>query len=292
MLAGLSRSQKIAAAVVAGVAIAGWAAAIVFMVRSAGLGEELATAEAELAAQAGRISEIEDALVRERAAAGSLTAITKQIEVARKELVTVTSQLAADRKEQVGLAAQAQASEAELAKLTPRIAAARDELAVVTPRLADAKARLSQLRYEIAQQRLARTDARSAPSRTQSAKRDTGTKPIASARAATKKSPARPDARDRFEFVDENGDGRIDRQEFNFKKVRFLDWVDANNDGYLTMDETVLSEETYKQFDRDGDGKLSQLEFIGARIFDAIDKNRDGSVTYEELERILRTAGQ
>ncbi len=65
MLAGLSRIQKIAAAVVAGVAIAGWATAIVFMVRSGGRGEELATMEAELAAQAGRISEIADALTRE-----------------------------------------------------------------------------------------------------------------------------------------------------------------------------------------------------------------------------------
>ncbi len=138
MLEGLSKTQKFIAVVVAGIAIAGWATAIVFMVRSPGLGEELATAEAELAARAGRISEIEDALKRERAAAGSLTAITNQIEVARKELITVTSQLAAGRKEQVALAAQAQASEAELAKLTPRVAAAREELeelAVLTPQL-------------------------------------------------------------------------------------------------------------------------------------------------------------
>ena len=288
MLAGFSRTQKIVAAV----AIVGWAAAIVFMVRSAGLGEELATAEAELAAQAGKVSEIEDALTRERAAAGDLTAITKQLEVARKELVTVTSQLAADRKEQAALAAQAQASEAELAKLTPRVATARDELAVVTPRLADAKARLSQLRYEIAQQQLARTGARTAPPGTPPAKAKAEAKPIASARPAEQKSPARPDARGRFEFVDENRDGRIDRQEFNIKKVLFLDWVDANNDGHLAMDETVLSEATFKQFDRDADGKVSQLEFIDARMFDAVDKDRDGSVTYEELERILRTAGQ
>lgn len=288
MLEGISRTQKIVAAV----AIVGWAAAIVFMVRSTGLGEELATAEAELAAQAGKIGETEDALTRERAAAGDLTAITGQLEVARKELVTVTSQLAADRKEQVALAAQAQASEAELAKLTPRVAAAREELAVVTPRLADAKARLSQLRYEIAQQKLARTGVQAAPPRTPSAKAETGTKPVASARPAKQKTPARPDARGRFEFVDENRDGRIDRQEFNFKKILFLNWVDANDDGYLTMDETVLSEATFKQFDRDADGKVSQLEFIDARMFDAVDKNRDGFVTYEEFERILRTAGQ
>ncbi len=303
MLAGLSRIQKIAAAVVAGVAIVGWATAIVFIVRSAGLGENLATAEAELAAQAGKISEIEDALVGERAAAGSLTAIIKQIEGARKELITVTSQLAAGRKEQVALAAQAQASEAELAKLTPRVAAAREDLAVLTPQLADAKARLSQVRHEIAQQQIARTGARPAPPRTQSAKRETGTKPVAAARPAKnkpvaaarpakKKTPARPDARRRFEFVDENGDGRIDRQEFNIKKVLFLDWVDAKKDGYLTMDETVMSEATFKQFDRDGDGKISQFEFIDARMFEAVDKNRDGFVTYEEFERILRTAGQ
>ena len=53
-----------------------------------------------------------------------------------------------------------------------------------------------------------------------------------------------------------------------------------------------MSKETFKEFDRDADGKISQLEFIDARVFDAVDKNRDGSVTYEELERILRTAGQ
>ncbi len=292
MVAGLSRIQKIAAAVAAAVAIVGWATAIVFMVRSAGLGEALATAEAELTAQAGRIGEIEDALIRERAAAGSLTAITEQIEVARKELVTVTSQLAAGRKAQVALAAQARAAEAKLAKLTPRIAAAREELAAVTPQLADAKARLSQLRHEIAQQQIARTDARAPPPRTTSAKREPATKPIASARPAKRKTPAGPDARDRFDYVDENGDGRVDRQEFNVKKVLFLDWVDANNDGYLTIDEMVVSEAEFKKLDRDGDGKISQLEFIDARMFDAMDKNRDGSVTYEEFERSLRTAGQ
>jgi len=292
MLGGLTRTQKIVGAVVAGLAIIGWATAIAFMVRSAGLQDEVAKATAEWAAQAGKISEIEGILERERAAAGSLAAVSKQVEAARTELVTVTTQLADDRREQVALAAQAQASAAELSKLTPRVAAAREELAALNPQLADARSRLSQLRNEIAQQQAAKAAAQPTISRSRPAERESGSKPVAGARPPNKQTAALPDPAKRFEFVDENGDGRIDRQEFNVRKVQLLDLVDANGDGYLTMDETAISEAAFKRFDGDGDGKVSQLEFIDARLFEAVDTDHDGLVTYEELGRILRSAAQ
>ena len=133
MLERYPSAHKIVAAVVVGVAIAGWVVALVFMVRSAGLGDTLASAEADLARRSARISEVEETLERERAAAGSLDAITQRIEAARTELATVTSRQTAGREEQASLAAQAEAFKAELATLAPRVAAAREELAAPTP---------------------------------------------------------------------------------------------------------------------------------------------------------------
>ena len=301
MLDGYSRVQMIVAAVLAGLAIAGWGVALALMVRSAGLEDKLATVEADLATRSAKISEIEETLVRERAAAGSLDAITQRIEAARTELATVTSRLTAGREEQAGLAAQAEASKAELGRLAPRVAAAREELAGLMPQLEGAGARLSQLRNQIAQQQLSATGGKSEPDLAQRAEKVTGTesagggavsKQVAAARPAPAKTPAPPDAKARFELLDENGDGRIDRQEFRFKKVRLLNLADANRDGYLTTDETALSSEAFKQFDRDADGRISQLEFVDARLFEAVDENHDGLVTYEEFKILLRTAGQ
>ncbi len=308
MLDGYSRVQMIVAAVLAGLAIAGWGVALAVMARSGGLGDKLASAEAELARQSARIIEAEETLERERAAAGSLDAITRRIEAARTDLATVTSRLTAGREERADLAVRAEASKAELARLAPRVVAAREELAGLMPQLEGAKARLSQLRNQIAQQQLSTTGGKSEPDLAQRAKKVTGTAStgggavskqvaaeaarVATARPAPAKTPAPPDAKARFELLDENGDGGIDRQEFNFKKVRLLNLVDANRDGYLTSDETALSREAFKRFDRDADGRISQLEFVDARLFEAVDENNDGVVTYEEFKQLLKTSGQ
>ena len=97
--------------------------------------------------------------------------------------------------------------------------------------------------------------------------------------------------RGRFDRLDENGDGRISRTEYNFGKIMLLSLADSDGDGFVSFEETALSADFFKQVDADGDGKLSEIEFVdaGAKAFKVADVNRDRFVTYDELTKILRT---
>ncbi len=67
--------------------------------------------------------------------------------------------------------------------------------------------------------------------------------------------------------------------------------IDANNDGFITRDETLLSPEQFELFEFDGDGKISAIEFVDARTFRTIDINQQGYITFEEfLTFIQKTA--
>ncbi len=61
----------------------------------------------------------------------------------------------------------------------------------------------------------------------------------------------------------------------------------ANEDGYLTLDETLLSPEAFQRFDSDGDGKISSLESMDRRGFSVMDTNRDDFVSFEEYAIFL-----
>ncbi len=64
--------------------------------------------------------------------------------------------------------------------------------------------------------------------------------------------------------------------------------IDADGDGYVTLDETLLTADKFKRFDANGDGKISSLEFIASRSYDTIDGNRDGSLTFKEYLSFIR----
>ena len=74
------------------------------------------------------------------------------------------------------------------------------------------------------------------------------------------------------------------------KSVSLFGLVDANEDGYLTVDETLLSPEAFRNFDSDGDGKISSLELTDRRSFSVIDIDRDEFVTFEEYVKFLRVS--
>ncbi len=74
------------------------------------------------------------------------------------------------------------------------------------------------------------------------------------------------------------------------KRVSLFGLVDANEDGYLTVDETLLSPEAFRNFDSDGDGKISSLELTDRRSFSVIDIDRDEFVTFEEYVKFLRVS--
>ena len=45
-----------------------------------------------------------------------------------------------------------------------------------------------------------------------------------------------------------------------------LSLADSDGDGFVSFEETVLSAEIFREVDKDGDGKLSSLEFVDAGI--------------------------
>ena len=98
------------------------------------------------------------------------------------------------------------------------------------------------------------------------------------------------DARRRFAKIDQDGDGRFDRVDFRLKRVSLFGLVDANEDGYLTLDETLLSPEAFRYFDSDGDGKISSLEMADRRSFSVMDADRDEFITFEEYVKFLRVS--
>jgi Ca2+-binding EF-hand superfamily protein len=102
----------------------------------------------------------------------------------------------------------------------------------------------------------------------------------------------RPDWKDRFRAHDVNGDGRIDRAEFQEWMVEVFFHRDQGRKGYLTIDDVrgSMTPEVFKALDRKPDGKLGLSEFLNAMFqdFQAIDTGREGSITIEEIEVYIR----
>ncbi len=128
-------------------------------------------------------------------------------------------------------------------------------------------------------------------------KAESAAKPAAVAALPKPAAPSPPEGltaaevKARFDRLDENGDGKISRTEFNLGKIMLLSLADSDGDGFVSFEETAMSADFLKQFDADGDGKLSEIEFVDAvtKAFKVADENRDRFVTYDELTKILRT---
>ncbi|MDH3229009.1 MAG: EF-hand domain-containing protein [Alphaproteobacteria bacterium] len=104
----------------------------------------------------------------------------------------------------------------------------------------------------------------------------------------------------RFERLDEDGDGRIDRAEFaNSGDVKFSS-MDANGDGVMTMAELDEYERLqritrrFKRMDADADGLVTGAEFAAARdkMFEHLDKDADGFLTTDDMKRRRHGGGK
>ena len=109
-------------------------------------------------------------------------------------------------------------------------------------------------------------------------------------------TPARPDWKEGFRLHDKNGDGRIDRAEFQDWIVDGFYFRDAGRKGYLVQADLqgVASPEVFKAMNRKGDGKLTLNEYLNALFqdFAAIDVNQNGSITVEEIEVYIKQNGK
>ena len=96
------------------------------------------------------------------------------------------------------------------------------------------------------------------------------------------------DREDRFEYLDANNNGRIDRAEWHGTRDAFQ-WLDRNGDGALSRTEVVgedasVDADTFVSLDYNRDGRLSQDEWHWSRrSFLQQDSNRDGAISREEF---------
>ncbi len=93
--------------------------------------------------------------------------------------------------------------------------------------------------------------------------------------------------------LDSDGDGRVSRQEY----LQHFDALDTNKDGFISPEEMQAARQAlgprgngqgWLRWDADGDGRLSRAEVANAprlsQNFDAIDANKDGFLTADELQ--------
>ncbi len=108
--------------------------------------------------------------------------------------------------------------------------------------------------------------------------------------------PAKPDWKERFQAHDRNGDGKIDRAEFQQWMVDSFFQRDSNHKGYLVFDDVkdVMSQEKFKSYDKSGDGKLWLQEYLNAvfQDFERADANKDGMLTMEEIDNYVKRSAK
>jgi Ca2+-binding EF-hand superfamily protein len=106
----------------------------------------------------------------------------------------------------------------------------------------------------------------------------------------------RPDWKERFRAHDTNGDGRIDRAEFQEWMVDVFFQRDQGRKGYLALDDVrgSMTPEVFKAMSQRGDGKLWLPEFLNALFedFRAIDTEHVGSITIEQIDAYVRRAAR
>lgn len=95
-----------------------------------------------------------------------------------------------------------------------------------------------------------------------------------------------------FSTSDSDGNGQIDRAEWQTRKMAIFYIRDRNNDIALSRDEIPgLDSTRFAEADLNGDGALSGLEFNQAAFsqFDKADRNADGVVSRDEFSVYLET---
>jgi len=100
------------------------------------------------------------------------------------------------------------------------------------------------------------------------------------------------DMEDRFDYLDSNNDGRVERSEWHSSADAFR-WLDRNHDGVLSRAEVVGDDSqqtrTIDQFaslDENRDGRITREEWQWSpRSFYDYDRNQDGAISRDELSR-------
>jgi Ca2+-binding EF-hand superfamily protein len=101
------------------------------------------------------------------------------------------------------------------------------------------------------------------------------------------------DRDDRFEDLDLNNNGRIERAEWHGSQDAFL-WLDSNRNGWLSRAETTgnvnpraATNADFRRIDMNNNGRITRDEWFWSRAsFDQRDANRDGMLTVREFNSV------
>ena len=109
--------------------------------------------------------------------------------------------------------------------------------------------------------------------------------------------PSPPSQQAIWDNLDKKKNGFIDRIEFLEAMADAFFFIDANKDGYLTLEELravvgTLDAKQFEDADRDKNGKLDIYEYENAlsQGFDMADTNADGKITMEEFKPLMQGA--
>jgi Ca2+-binding EF-hand superfamily protein len=272
---------KILLGVLAVAAVAGWAVAFVFFDKSGDLVGKLENSEAERAKLAEDLESARKDLGKYTESAGRLDEIGEEVRAAEDRVAALEGMGQAARKELATVRNDAEAGKAELATVESTLRERKAEVGEIEQEIERAGTELELLRAATEEMRQMAEPAETGQAvegqpQTQAASE-------AEPRVAEAKQTDRvAEAKRRFQIVDQNGDGELAKFEFRLNSIKLLGVIDANQDGFVTRDETFLSPEQFALFEFNGDGKISPLEFVDERTFRNIDADKQGSITFEE----------
>ncbi len=278
---------KVVRGILAVVAVSGWAIAIVFFIKSGDLGGKLATSEAERGKLAGALDLVEKDFAKHIVSAGRLDEIDQKLSAAEAQVAALEGQIQGKRDELIVVSNEIESGKAELAKAESELGQRKASVSKIEQEIELAGFKLERLRAEA--EELKQKGALAQNEQLAEATIESGTTSAAvSARAEPNETDRVAEARRRFETVDTNADGKVDPFEFRLRSILMQDQLDTNRDGFLTIDETLLTPEKFKLFDSDGDSRISPVEFTKA--FPIVDTAGLGFITFEDYIAFVQPA--
>ncbi len=264
---------------VAVVVVAGWPTAIFYFTKWRDQDVSLEISETKRVKLEKDFELIQRDLEKQIESAGRLDEISQQLSSAEDQAAALEGQIQAKRDELIVIGNKIESGEAELAKLEPQLSERKATVNEIEQEIELAGSELERLRAEAEDLMQNAAPAQSEPMPEPILEPEI-TSEVVSVEAEPNETDRVAEVRRRFEIVDKNGDGRVDQFEFRLKSIRMQDQLDTNRDGFVTIDETLLSPEKFKLLDSDGDGKISPVEFT--RALAIIDTAGQGFITFED----------
>jgi len=264
---------------VAVVIVAGWPTAIFYFTKWRDQDVSLEISETKRVKLEKDFELIQRDLEKQIESAGRLDEISQQLSSAEDQAAALEGQIQAKRDELIVIGNKIESGEAELAKLEPQLSERKATVNEIEQEIELAGSELERLRAEAEDLKQNAAPAQSEPMPEPILEPEI-TSEVVSVEVEPNETDRVAEVRRRFEIVDENGDGRVDQFEFRLKSIRMQDQLDTNRDGFVTIDETLLSPEKFKLLDSDGDGKISPVEFT--RALAIIDTAGQGFITFED----------